>query len=257
MDQWDVLLQQTGFSGVDGSLTHSLDESSDPPTGAVMFSSATSVEFKQYPSVSLLLAKREQNFNIGALTESLTDVTGNSPHLQHLDEVDTGSSDSNNWIVLALEDFSLLHLSEYHFVALQHVLLRSQGVLWVTRGARGSSPEAAMIDGLARVIRSENAAVKLATLDLDDNPTLSDVESASIISRVYKQVFGATDAAIKDDREYVEDKGIVKVCRIVEHESKDRYIMQQTQQPVPEPQPFVQEGRKLRLKFGTPGNSES
>ena len=255
--QWDELLRQTGFSGIDGSLSHTLDESLDPPTGATMFSTAISVDSKRYPNVSLVLAKHSQKFDIGALTDSLIDVTGNCPDLEHLDEIDTSNSDSRTWIVLALEDFSLLNLSKDNFVALQTVFLRSQGVLWVTRGARGRSPDAAMIDGLARVIRSENTAVKFSVLDLDDAPPLSDAETASIISRVYRQVFGAADAATVDDQEYIEDKGVIKIRRVVEHESKDRYIMRETQHPVPEPQPFVQEDRPLRLKLGTPGLLDS
>ena len=130
-------------------------------------------------------------------------------------------------------------------------------MLWVTRGARNSSPEASMIDGLARVIRSENAGVKLVTLDLSDSPALSDIDTASVISSVYARVSASDTAYNLEDLEFIEDKGTIDVRRVVEHMDKDRYIMLETQQPIPEPQPFVQTGRNLRLKIGTPGLLDS
>ena len=223
-----------------------------------MCSTATKGDFKRYPKASLLLAKPStQTFKVENLKETLIDVTGNPPDLQHLDELSAAGSEGKNWIALTLEDFSLLQISERRFVALQNVLLRSHGILWVTRGARGRSPEAAMIEGLARVLRSENAAVKIVTLDLDDSPSLSDTETAGIIARVYAHVFGCDDTTAIDDDEFVEEKVIIKVRRVIEDGNKDRYIMRETQRPVPEPQPFVQEGRNLRLKLGTPGLLDS
>lgn len=188
---------------------------------------------------------------------SLVDLTGKSPDVFHFEHVGTGSIDGKTWIVLAFETFSLLHLSETRFATLQNLLLRGQAVLWVTRGARNSSPEASMIDGLARVIRSENAGVKLVTLDLSDSPALSDIDTASVISSVYARVSASDTAYNLEDLEFIEDKGTIDVRRVVEHMDKDRYIMLETQQPIPEPQPFVQTGRNLRLKIGTPGLLDS
>ena len=67
-----------------------------------------------------------------------------------------------------------------------------------------------MIGGLARVVRSENGAAKLVILDLDDSPTFSDIETASVIARTYVRVFAATI----DDQEFVEENGLIKACCI-------------------------------------------
>lgn len=255
--QWEVLLRQTGFSGLDGSLSDSIGDLVGPALGSVIFSTATKGDSRRDARASLLLAGRSQKFKMKTLEKSLIDVTDNPPDLHYLDELDSGSSDGKNWIVLAFDGFSLTQLSERHFVALQSVFLRSQSVLWVTRGARGHSPEAAMIDGLARVVRSENAAVKLVTLGLDDSPILSDTETAKTISRVYEHVFECIDTTTIDDQEFVEENGVVKIRRVLEDGNKDRYIVRETQQPVPEPQSFVQEGRSLRLKLECPGLLDS
>ena len=255
--QWDLLLRKTGFSGLDGSLPDNIDDNVVLAQGSAMFSTATKGDSKRYPKASLVLAEELAEFDTRALKESLIDVTGNPLDVQNFNELCSDRHDGTCWIILALEGFSLLQLSEGNFAALQNVMLRSQGVLWVTRGARGRSPEAAMIDGLARVVRSENAAVKVATLDLDDDPTLSDNETASIVSQVYAHVFAYRDTTTIDDLEFVEEKGIVKIRRVLEDGAKDRYIMRETQQPVPEPQRFIQENRSLCLKLGTPGLLDS
>lgn len=222
-----------------------------------MFSTAMPEASQQYAKASLLLTDQSQSLKVGRLEKSLVDLTGKFPDVHHFKHAATGIIDGKAWIVLALETFSLLQLSGAQFTTLQNILLRGQAILWVTRGARSFSPEASMIDGLARVIRSENAGVKLVTLDLSDSPVLSDVDTASTIARVYARVFGSNTAYNLEDLEFIEDKGVIHVRRIIGHVDKDRYIMSETQHPVPEPQPFSQTGRSLRLKIGTPGLLDS
>ena len=255
--QWDVLLRQTGFSGLDGCSPDNIDDPVEPALGSVMFSTAVKDATNRYPRVSLLLTEQSQDLNVESLQEFFVDMDGNFPRVLHLDEINSHSSDGNYWIVLAFEGFSLSRMSESNFVALQSILLRSQGVLWVTRGARGRSPEASMIEGLARVVRSENAAFKLVTLGLDDSAGSSNVEALRTISRVYAYVFGCSDANTTDDNEFIEERGIIKIRRILEDGNKDRYIMRETQRPMPEAQSFVQDGRSLRLKLDSPGLLDS
>ena len=222
-----------------------------------MFSTAILEEPQQYANASLLLTDQSSSLNIGLLEKSLVGMTGQIPHVHHLEEVSTGSTDGKTWIILALETFSLLHISETQFITLQNILLRSHAILWVTRGARNSSPEASMVDGLARVVRSENAGVRLVTLDLSNSPALSDIDTASMIARVYARVCASNTDCDLEDLEFIEEKGIIHVRRVIENLDKDRYITRETQQPVPEPQPFIQTGRNLRFKIGTPGLLDS
>ena len=76
-----------------------------------------------------------------------------------------------------------------------------------------------------------------------------------MISRVYAHVFKANSHTL--EREFVEEKGIIMIRRVIGHEIKDRYIMRETQRPLPEAQLFVQEDRHLRLKLGSPGLLDS
>lgn len=62
--QWEVLLRQTGFSGLDGALSDSLGDLIGPALGSVMFSTATKGDSKWYAEASLLLPERSQNFKM-------------------------------------------------------------------------------------------------------------------------------------------------------------------------------------------------
>lgn len=66
-NQWDVLLQQTGFSGLDGYLPDNLDEPQEPAMGGVMFSTAVSENSQKYAKASLLLTDQSQSPKIGQL----------------------------------------------------------------------------------------------------------------------------------------------------------------------------------------------
>lgn len=186
---------------------------------------------------------------------SLADTTHRSVDIHDFEELEADGFDGKHWVVLALADFSLQGLSARNFEKLRSLLLRSQGVLWVTCGARGIAPEAGMIDGLARVVRSENAGVHLATLDLDGASPLTHPTTSDVISRTYAYVFEANSQTL--EREFVQDEGIIKIRRVIGHEAQDRYVMRETQQPLPEPQRFMQKDRHLQLKLGRPGSLDS
>lgn len=253
--EWDAELRQKNFSGLDGILPDNAENPGEPALGAVFISTATNDDPKTFPRASLLTTGRPSSTEVETLQNSLADTTDRSIDIHDFEELEAESFDGKHWVVLALEDFSLQGLSAPSFEKLRSLLLRSQGVLWVTRGARGSAPEACMIDGLARVVRSENAGVRLATLDLDGASPLTYATAADMTSRVYAHVFEANSQTL--ERKFVEKKGIIKIRRVIGHEAKDRYIMRETQQPLPEPQPFVQEDRHLRLKLGSPGLLDS
>ncbi|KAI4116766.1 MAG: hypothetical protein LQ345_002869 [Seirophora villosa] len=253
--EWDAELRQKKFSGIDGIIPGNADEPGEPALDAVYTSTAIIGDSKTFPTASLLTIGRPASTEVETLRMSLADTTHRSVDIHDFEELEADGFDGKHWVVLALADFSLQGLSARNFEKLRSLLLHSQGVLWVTCGARGIAPEAGMIDGLARVVRSENAGVHLATLDLDGASPLTPPMTADVISRTYAYVFEANSQTL--EREFVEDKGIIKIRRVVGREAEDRYVMRETQQPLPEPQRFMQEDRHLQLKLGRPGSLDS
>ncbi len=114
-----------------------------------------------------------------------------------------------------------------------------------------------MITGFARSLRSENAGFRFVTLDLDERDPLPDNLVGNTISRVFEYKFGFRTPGSPADTEFLETKGMLQIPRIVGNKSKDEYVVRETHPPVPEPQPFVQQGRPLELKIGQVGQLDS
>ena len=79
----------------------------------------------------------------------------------------------------------------------------------------------------------------------------------SKILRVFKLTFGLNSPKFLADTEFLEVKGVIHVLRIVGNPNKDKCLARATQSNVPEPQPFIQNGRPLELRVGQAGSLDS
>ena len=141
---------------------------------------------------------------------------------------------------------------EKHFNAIQNVLTKAAGVLWVVRGAHvsSSSPDLSMVIGLARSIRSEST-LKFVTLDLDHRPVFNVHADSAAIMDVIRAIWMAKPPA--KDMEYTEREGRLLVPRIVNDVEMNNCVHRETQDATAYLQPFSQSGRPLKLKVGIPG----
>lgn len=153
----------------------------------------------------------------------------------------------------------LKELTEYQWLALKNILSSACNVLWVTQGGSMSvrSPEAGLISGIARAARSENAALRLVTIDIDPAQTSFDRTARSILS-ILDKVFRFCAAQTPSmDMEFVERDGRVYVPRVVEDYQLQRHLTAGTTEPETQAQPFIQRTRPLHLKVATPGLLDS
>ncbi|EFQ36694.1 KR domain-containing protein [Colletotrichum graminicola] len=112
--------------------------------------------------------------------------------------------------LLELEEPLLEELSEAEFHDVRTLMLNSDRLLWVTQGA---NPAFGLIDGLARVIRSEYINAKIQVLHLM-SPGI-DIGSASA-SRIL--------LSPTNDNEFMEIDGLLKVSRIYRSPGEDEHI---------------------------------
>jgi acyl transferase domain-containing protein/NADPH:quinone reductase-like Zn-dependent oxidoreductase len=147
----------------------------------------------------------------------------------------------------------LATLSPTEFSALQKVLTAVQGVLWIVRGAYAASanPEANMVTGLSRTIRSETA-LKFATLDLDAEFPLSESDTAKAIVKVFTAAFGPGSSATSE-QEFMERRRAFFTPRIVHDQEMDDFVKKQTNPSTLEPSRFGEGGRQLKMDMSTPG----
>ena len=128
-------------------------------------------------------------------------------------------------------------------------LSQAAGVLWITGGL--TSPDAGMVRGLARTLRSE-LTTKIVTLAIDEwgFPSSNTVD---LISQVFGRSFCSPDPQTESDSELAIRDGVVCIPRFVHDDSMDRLLNKETQKGSRDLQPFVQKGRPLKLTIASPG----
>ena len=138
---------------------------------------------------------------------------------------------------------------------LQKVLSSAQGLLWVTKGGGHTQtwPDLAMVNGLARVLRSENSQLKFVTMALED----ADTFTASHTELVAKVLRSTISESLDDcEPEYVEHNGILNINRLVDANDINMDIYSKMSPKKYGVQEFGQ-GPPLKLTIATPGLLDS
>ncbi|CZR58380.1 uncharacterized protein PAC_08272 [Phialocephala subalpina] len=121
------------------------------------------------------------------------------------------------------------------------MLTFAKGILWVTTGGSMESinPEAAMVTGLMRTLRTENAGIR--------------IESAAVISKIFEIAFASELESANIDLEYTERNIQILIPRVLPDPEANKASVQNSDFPAVEDQLFYQEDRPLLLEVGTAG----
>lgn len=254
---WDDLLKLVGFSGLDGSIQ---DFPGPHHTGSVMFSTAAStIDIRYQNNLSIISSDSSTQLLASNLKSSLKSITKHMPEVISLADVAATDLNSRTCIFLDELDKPFLTSVNAEQFGLVQKLCTAGGIIWAVRGAYmdPKNPNANMVLGLARTVRSENAAVKFVTLDLDYSYTLSDPKTSKIIAEVFKQSLGPESLAREKDMEFSGRKGLLHIPRLVEDKKLNKYALANTRELTPEIQPFSQPGRPLQMKIKSVGSLDS
>lgn len=245
------MYRKSGFSGLDGSAQVNAYGVS---VASVMMTTAVTEEKPSYLETSLVVANELHTHLVDAIRPLLRNLTGQVISVERLLEVDLNNKYG---IVLAMGEPLLSTFGEIDFKRMQTLFSTARGILWVSQGARLQNPEANMITGAARCLRTEFAGLRLVTLDLEEQIESPDEQICDTILRVFKLTFGLDSPRFLVDSEFVEKDGLLQIPRLVENKGKDEFIVQETYPPVPKPQPFAQKDRPLELRVGQVGQLDS
>lgn len=221
---WDALLRSSGFSGIDINLEFGRD---------VYYHHgwfiATAIETTplitpnpRWTTRAVIVVDEkspEQNSLAGRLVIAIESILGLKPLVQSLETAVTRErEDSDDFIILLVEygDLFLEKIEETTWRTLQSLIQTSNHLLWVSSGG-GSQPNPgyAMIDGLARTIRTENNKLHLVTLALDNSqPNHNHVLH---IDKIVREMI-STPIYQPYEEEYIEIDGILHIRRLVEAE---------------------------------------
>ena len=249
--QWDDLLRRTGFSGLDGSLS---DNPSGVKGGSAMISTATSKQSMPLPNPTIIVDQYSDKALIRELQSSFAKLTGQDVAVKAFPFL---SATDLYCVYAPLEHPTWKLASEDQFNQLRQMILRAKGVLWVTKGAAIQNPDAAMNMGVARVVRSENAGINFAMLDLDGRGRSSNAQMTEKITTLYRHLFQPQSHCTGTDSEYLERDGVLHIQRAILDEGRDTFVRRETRGAKPQPLLFVQDERLLKLKLGSPGHLDS
>jgi NADPH:quinone reductase-like Zn-dependent oxidoreductase len=212
---------------------------------------------KEYPPATIVLSKEQQQPQewLSMLSSSVEAVTGQTPAIASLNS-EAELSGKLCIVIAELYEPTLAHLSEEDFSNLRKLLTTAKGVLWVTQGGTidCSTPNAAMVTGLMRTLRTENTGIRYATLDLEAaSASPYTAEAASTISKIVEATFNSTIEPANIDLEYSERAGQIYVPRVLPDPGANKALLETNGEPAVEDQSFYQEGRPLRMEAGTAG----
>ncbi|KAK7953549.1 polyketide synthase [Apiospora saccharicola] len=123
--------------------------------------------------------------------------------------VDTTVEISGNVILLAeMERPMLVNIEEAEFQSLQKITNNAKNLIWVTAGAamKGGAPEYNMSAGLTRSLRSEQAALNIATVDFEEPAA---ARADVIVRKMLDQINGDSH-----EREYCVADGKTWISRL-------------------------------------------
>ena len=157
--------------------------------------------------------------------------------------------------LLEVERPLIANISREDFDQVKKVLLGCKGGLWVSRAGiqvdSASDPMYCATSGLLRTTRTEKPDSPMFQLDLSTGAQISSVRVADLIIRNFKSEGEAESPNIES--EVCERYGRLYIPRLYDEKPINHALHVRGRQSPPEPQPFVQPGRPLRLAIGTPG----
>ncbi|KAK8075870.1 Polyketide synthase [Apiospora hydei] len=161
------------------------------------------------------------------------------------------------FIVLSeLDEPLLASIGKPRFEQVQKLIVKSGGLMWVTRGACRvpTNPNANMALGLIRTARSELGKIAV-TLDLEPNSCLDVGGQAELIEDAFRRAVLADNP--EAEVEFAEQDGMLVVPRIVPDVDMDLRVHRECGPSVPYLQTFAQSGRQIQLATEVEGSLDA
>lgn len=272
--QWDQLLRDNGFSGIQLALKDFEDDSYHISTIMV----ATAVEQRQLTNgftngdsnhQRLVVLLDQSSANQKSLSEKL--VKEHDVHqVMHFTDLGDGWRTSPTDIVVSLFEVGsprLASLNETEFAALQRFIQTSKNILWVTASQDSVvnsedkqytlpfDPRYDVATGFLRTIRSEESDRLIVTLTIDQSHEDTPREVADLVVEVLDSSFNSHSPHESSELEYVFRDGVLMVGRMAYEkqldEKRESFVHQQERT-----EPWLP-GPPLALSIGQHGMLDS
>lgn len=210
---WDEVLRQSGFSGSE-LVFRDHDQSTSHEVSVIVShvsQQATNEASNQKPPVALLWNPDGPNQSTvrEQLDSQLASLASNVDYWTIDQDIPKAlPNDLICVVLLELDNVVVADMNATVFHMLQNLVLNCHRIIWVTSDAsRKSSPFFGAVDGLFRVLNSEDSRGFFTTLSLDSTELKTD-----LITRVTQSLVTGTG----HETEYKERSGVLHIPRIVE-----------------------------------------
>lgn len=257
-NEWRTILCRNGFSGTDIIIPDYQDAMCHEVS--ILISTALELPPKviQFPKTMIIVS--EDSSIQQAIAQKLSKSLNSKGCTDHdIVDLQRGCSvedfTQKFCIFLAMDRPILQSMDANTFANLQSILLSAAGILWVTNGGGISlkTPASRMIDGLARVLRTERNRLAFVTLALESTESIEEKQMEQIT-----EIFKRTISGTNDDyeSEYIEKHGMMHINRMVEANQVNRAIRIKTRPQQSKMQEFGA-GPPLKLSIASPGLLDS
>ncbi|KAI9040232.1 putative polyketide synthase [Aspergillus affinis] len=246
--EWNDRLQNSGFSGVDLDIPG--QEHEKCRWSSLLVSTAISLaNGEARPENDLVVVRNPSSSYQNDIAKVIASKWSTS--IFTLDEISNIhiSSSTNVVFLVELRELFLEGISETDFDLLHAVLLKVQNAIWITEPTvKTHIPALGLIDGLSRVISSEDSSHKFVTLALDGSETQE--QFLDLLSRVTLSI--QNDPIEAMESAYSSNKGILQIPRLSENDLMNDQVSSMLA-------PHVQDERQVgpdlqaSLHMGSPG----
>ncbi|KAM0158453.1 hypothetical protein ACHAPG_004132 [Botrytis cinerea] len=154
----------------------------------------------------------------------------------------------------------LAHPTQEMFQNITQLAARGTRIVWITvpkdTGKFSANAETSLINGFARVARTENEGLKFTTLDIQQAYSSQKKEILTIISGIIKSL-EVTDRSTSQESEYIFRDDRVFIPRLIPNAYLNSIVTSTLDITRPEPVRFQQSQRALKLHVEVPGLLDS
>ncbi|KAI2602809.1 KR domain-containing protein [Hypoxylon sp. NC1633] len=255
-DAWGDALKKAGFPGLDLTLKDFEDESiCEQSILVATTSSSSSAGYFQIGAGTITLLIDHESQEHGCLARQLAEMldgNGASCKVSSIDSFIPGPDVDGITCVSLLEIGRplLSRIQKGAFDKIKYLVESCQNILWVTQDDKiPMSPEFAVIDGFARVIRAEYPLQKLVTLALEPQGNRSAEDCSKAICSVLCRML-STDSH-ETEFEYREQDGLLHINRVIHSQAMNEMISARSKLQIT--YASLKSAPPLELKVGFPG----
>lgn len=258
-DEWCTIFGRNGFTGTDLIIPDCKDTMSHEVSILISTALDLSPSALQFPKTMIVVSEDSsmQKAIAQKISKSLTSQGCTDHEIVVLQKGVFVEDFSQKFCIFVaeLEKPILQSMDAEIFNSLQSILLSASGILWVTSGGGISleKPAFRIIDGLARVLRTERNKLVFVTLALEITESIEEKQIEQI-TEIFRKTISRTDDEYES--EYIEKFGMMHINRLVEANQVNREIHIKTRLQQSKMQEFGT-GPPLKLSVASPGLLDS